>query len=117
MKLVFLLEDNPNDTELILRALRGLVLVCPVSYRNDYIVGLAENEFDLIVCDLNVFTFLDFETVTIARAAKPNTPLIVLTGSMSEIETKRSLEYGASCYIMKNGFKELRIKVKEILGL
>ena len=117
MKLILLLEDNINDRELILRSLRNTVLVCPVDNRYDYIAALVENKFDLIVCDLNVHTFLDFETVILARTKQPDTSLIVITGSISEIEAQKSLFAGASYYIMKNGFKELKDKVKLLLNL
>lgn len=117
MKLVLLLEDNINDKELILRSLKNLVLVCPTSERYEYITALVENKFDMIICDLNVFTFLEFETVTLAKAKQPDTPLIVLTGSMSEKEAENAILVGANLYIMKNGFKTLRDKVKEILKI
>ncbi len=117
MKLVLLLEDNSNDLILILRALRNVVLVCPVSYRHDYIMALVENKWDLIITDLNVHTFLNFETVDIAKAKQPNIPIIVLTGSITEIDAAESIIRGATFYIMKNGFKELTEKVIEVLKI
>ena len=118
MKIILLLEDNPNDVELILRALRGVVLVCPVHARGDYVTALIENSFDMIVCDLNVHTFLEFETVTLAKAKQPNTPLIVLTGSLSPIQAQQSLLKGAHYIVMKNGFREdLKVIIKQILKL
>ena len=117
MKLALLLEDNLNDIVLILRSLRNIVLVTPVTDRRDYVQALVENKFDLIICDLNVHTFLDFETVILAQAKQPQTPLIVLTGSVSELDAQKTLFAGADYCIMKNGFSELQEKVKKILNL
>jgi len=117
LKTALILEDEWNDIHLIHRVLRGVVLTCFVTDRKDYVHALIENKFDIIITDLNVHTFLDFETVTLARTKQPETPLIVLTGSISELDAKKSLLHGATFYIMKNGFRELKDKVKTILNV
>ncbi len=71
MKTVLLLEDNPNDVERVLNILRDFVLVSVVTNRNTFIVALVENRFDLIIVDLCVPTFLEFETVKLSRNKQP----------------------------------------------
>ena len=117
MKLTLLLEDDANDIILILRALRYVTLVVPITDRKDYIKALEENKFDLVLCDLKINNFLSLEPVRLARTKQPNIQLIVLTGSVSELDKESSILAGANYFIMKNSFKELQEKVKKILNI
>ena len=117
MKLVLLLEDESNDIELVLRSLEKLVLICPVRTREEYIKALRENSWNLLILDLKVPKFSDFETITIARDLKPSLPIVVFTSDESDLAFIKSKELKVDFHILKNGFEELRSKVKQILKL
>lgn len=117
MKSIMLLEDSWLDIELTWRITRKIGLLTIVKDRKDFVQALTENHFDLIIVDLGIPTFLDFETVETAHNLQPQTPLLVLTGSITEERAVECIKKGAVSYVMKNSPARLEIEIKKALGL
>jgi len=113
---ILLVEDNPNDAELALRALRknklanNVVRVSDGEEALDYI--FARNEFKsnykfniprLILLDLKLPKVDGLEVLRIIKADKVTKliPVVVLTSSQEENDMVESYQLGVNSYIVK----------------
>src|SRR5438270_25709 len=82
-----LLEDDPNDTELIRRALESQWPDCElarVDTRSAYEKALSEKKFDLVLCDYCLPGFGGLEALAHAREHFPDLPVIFVSGGIGE---------------------------------
>ena len=81
---VLLVEDNPDDTELLLRKLgksaEGQIKVKAVKSLHDALECLPLNKPDIILSDLGLPDSHGLDTVTKLMCQAPNIPLVVLSG-------------------------------------
>jgi PAS domain S-box-containing protein len=103
---LLLVEDNPGDARLV------EILLAEASSSADFEVVSAErldealerleqSVFDAILLDLSLPDSSGLETVSLVRAAAPQTPMVVLSGQDDEETTLQALHMGAQDYLLK----------------
>lgn len=113
-KSILIIEDNPDDGLLTMRALKKLnytniKLVENGSqalgylYNDDHVEESKHLPPDLILLDLNLPIIDGFTILKKIRSSKStkHTPVIVLTSSGEEKDIKQSYDLGANSYIQK----------------
>jgi two-component system, response regulator len=113
---ILLVEDNPNDAELALRALRknnlanNVIRVCDGAEALDYIFARkafkSDNQINvpkLILLDLKLPKVDGLEVLRIIKADKVARliPVVVLTSSQEEKDMVESYQLGVNSYIVK----------------
>lgn len=113
---VLLVEDNPDDAELIAHAFKKAEVVNPLIVVDDgdkaidYFHGRSafadRTEFPLpglVLLDLKLPRRSGFEVLEAIRANRPtrNTPVVVLTSSNQANDIERAYELGANSYLVK----------------
>jgi CheY-like chemotaxis protein len=128
---ILLAEDNPNDAELTIAALRESKLVSPIQvvgdgaealdflYRRGAHAGRTGGPPTLILLDLKM---PKVDGLEVLRTIKQDPvlrmiPVVMLTSSREEADLTRSYASGANAYVVKPvGFDEFMRTVRE-LGL
>lgn len=131
-KIILLIEDNPDDVDLTLRALKQNNILNKVIIARDgvealdYIMGTGSYE-GRSVQNLPVVTLLDLKLpridgLEVLRRIRQNEvtrllPVVVLTSSTEEVDLVKSYQLGANSYIRKPvDFNEF-IEAVKLLGL
>lgn len=114
---VLLVEDNPDDAELLIFALRGS------GYEPQ--LELAENEgefraklhgdIELIVADYSLPDFGAVRALRILKDEGVDIPLIVVTGTVTEQVVVECLKLGASDYLLKDRLTRIGAAVQHAL--
>ncbi|MBI3645308.1 MAG: response regulator, partial [Acidobacteriales bacterium] len=115
---VLLLEDNPADAELILKALAGEGIDCEavrVETRADFLAAVEGNSFDLILSDFSLPSFDGLTALEIARAKAPEVPFIFVSGAMGEELAIQTLKSGAIDYVLKHRLTRLAPAVRRAM--
>lgn len=102
---LLLVEDNPGDA-LLLRIALEEAQGGPPHLEDTGRLGaaldrLAEERFDALLLDLSLPDAHGLETVTLARQAAPDVPIIVLTGLDDQEVALRAVQEGAQDYLVK----------------
>ncbi len=115
-KEILLVEDNPNDVELTLRAFRKNHLINSITVVNDGEAALdylfCRNEFanrtksplpTIVLLDLKLPKLSGLEVLKEIRANKTTSilPVVILTSSNEEQDLVQSYRNGANSYIRK----------------
>ncbi|MEE8410259.1 MAG: diguanylate cyclase [Myxococcota bacterium] len=102
---VLLVEDNPADARLVQEYLDQCR---PESYDMHCASRLATaveclrgEKFDVLLLDLSLPDSGGLETVTVAQAAAPGLPIVVMTGTEDEGLAQGALQSGAQDYLVK----------------
>ena len=131
-KVILLVEDNPDDVELTLRALKQNNILNKVIVARDgvealdYLMGTGMHE-GRSVEDLPVVTLLDLKLpkidgLEVLKRIRENKitrllPVVILTSSLEENDLVSGYQLGANSYIRKPvDFKEF-IEAIKLLGL
>jgi PAS domain S-box-containing protein len=102
---ILLIEDNPDDAELMKRRLyksadaRFAVTVSRTL--RDGLDQLAANSPDLIICDLGLPDSHGLDTVNRILTEAPHAPLVVLSGFDDEATAIKAVQAGAQDYLVK----------------
>lgn len=115
---ILILEDNPMDAELMIRALKkeGLQFTNTiVDNRNDFIEALNNETFDLILSDNSLPQFDATEAVQIVRKSFPYLPFILVTGTVNEDFVISIMKLGIDDYILKDRLTRLPSAIKSAL--
>jgi PAS domain S-box-containing protein len=111
---VLLIEDNPDDTELLLRKLgkfaEGQMKVKSVKSLHDALERLARNKPDIILSDLGLPDSHGLDTVTKLLCEAPNIPLVVLSGFDDEATAIKAVQSGAQDYLVKGQLEGRQIE-------
>jgi two-component system response regulator len=110
-KLILLVEDNPDDVELTLRALRGSNVVNRVTVARDgvealdylLVPGKLPRLPELVLLDLKLPRVDGLEVLRRMRAEERTRllPVVVLTSSTEEEDMVKSYTLGANSYVRK----------------
>lgn len=112
------LEDDARDAELIRHHLDTAGLACDIVRADEkasFEAALAQNAFDVILCDWCVPGYDGMAALQAARAIQPETPAIILSGVLGEEEAVEYLKAGASDYVLKQHPQRLPFAVTRAL--
>jgi two-component system cell cycle sensor histidine kinase/response regulator CckA len=112
------LEDNPLDAELVQHKLDAEGLACDilrVDSQQGFESALAQERFDLIISDFNLPNYDGIRALTHAQVVQPETPVIIISGTMGEEEAVRCLHIGATDYLLKERLDRLAPAVRRAI--
>ena len=115
---ILLLEDNPNDAELIQELLDADHLVCEltrVQTRAEFLAALKAAEIDLILADYKLPSFDGISALKIAMSERPDLPFIFVSGTLGEELAIEALKIGATDYVLKTRLSRLVPSVQRAL--
>ena len=107
---VLIVDDSEDDALLLVRELRKGGLRCEferVENATGLKTSLNRQSWDLVVTDHNMPAFGSSEALKIAKAIQPETPVIVVSGAISDDVAVDSMKSGAQDYIMKDNLARL----------
>ncbi len=115
---ILVVEDSPEDFELLEHELRGAGLDCSlerVDTEAELDRALAEPGLDLVLSD---FRLLGFDALTVlerVRELAPDVPVVVVTGSIDEETAVSCMRAGAADYVLKERLSRLAPRVEAVL--
>ncbi len=115
---VLMLEDRPDDAELLAMALRRDGLDCEwtrVQTKEAFRSGLGDRP-DVVLSDYSLPGFDALEALAIVAESGADVPVIVVTGAMSEETCVESLRHGAVDYLLKDRLARLGLAVKQAVA-
>jgi len=115
---ILYLEDNPLDVKLVGETLRAEGLVVEMSVvdtRETFLRALHDATYDLILADYRVPGFAGREALSQARAHRPGTPFVFLSGALGEEEAIDLMKQGATDYVLKHRLSRLMPALRRAL--
>ena len=106
---ILIVEDDPAFRKRfadIVASHRGFTLVAAVGTRADAIAELRRHAVDVLLCDLGLPDGDGADVVREARRLHPDLDAMVVTVFGDEAHVMRSLEAGATGYLLKDGLPE-----------
>jgi PAS domain S-box-containing protein len=107
---ILIIEDMPTDAELCEREVRKALpesRFLRVETREDFLAALETFEPALIISDYKLPRFDGLTALTLALERVPQTPFIILTGSMNEETAVACMKAGAWDYVIKEHIRRL----------
>jgi PAS domain S-box-containing protein len=107
---ILLVEDDPNDAELVEREIRRTKVGCTflrVDTREGMLAALREFTPDIILTDHSLPAFGAGDALELAQQHSPNTPVIVVTGRLGDEPAVQYLQAGAADYVVKDHLHRL----------
>jgi two-component system, cell cycle sensor histidine kinase and response regulator CckA len=105
-----IIDDSADDAELLIRALRRESYDVSAE-RTDTEQGLkaalADQSWDIVLCDFHMPSFSGTEALKIVRARDPDVPFIFVSGAIGEDVAVGAMKAGAQDYVMKGNLKRL----------
>jgi diguanylate cyclase (GGDEF)-like protein/PAS domain S-box-containing protein len=115
---ILLLEDNPNDAELLEYKLRneGLVFAdMRVETEPAFKQALQDFKPDIVLADYNLPTYNGYAALVYIQQVYPDIPVIMVTGAIGEERAVELLKAGARDYILKDRLTRLPAAVENAL--
>lgn len=115
---ILMLEDFLPDSELIIRELKkaGYDFISErVDKRETYIKAIKEFNPDLIISDYNLPQYDGIAAIKDLLSISPDTPIIIVTGSLDEETAAETIKSGAWDYVVKERLYRLPPSVKKVL--
>ncbi len=112
------LEDDARDAELVRHALATAEYSPQITTCNDrpgFEQELLTGEFDVVFCDYSVPRCDPLAVIAFARANRPSTPLIVISGELGDERAVDCLRSGATDYVLKDNLQRLSAVVARAL--
>ena len=113
-----LVEDEPADVELALRALRqaGFEATGDVAETVEEFTNLVrKNSYDVILADYKLPDWNGMESVEILRREGVDIPVILVTGALGELTAVECIKQGAADYVLKDQMARLPESVRRAL--
>lgn len=114
-----IVEDNPNDAELLIVALQRGGFTVEAKRVDDSVEfenALDHNQWDVIFSDHSMPAFSSFQALEIRNRKGIDTPFIILSGVMGEDMAVEAMKAGASDYFVKGKLNRLASAVKRELN-
>lgn len=112
------LEDNRNYSALVQSKLAadGFApeIVC-VETREDFQTALEQGGYDLIIADYFLPTYDGLKALKLAQEKQPETPILLVSGTIGEEAAVESLRAGATDYVLKHWPERLVPAVRRAL--
>ncbi len=107
---ILLVEDNPDDAELVLRTLRkgGYSLdSIRVDNEQDLKDALENSTWDVVLSDYSMPGFSGLAALNILKEQNLDIPFIIISGTIGEEVAVEAMRLGAHDYLMKNNLIRL----------
>jgi diguanylate cyclase (GGDEF)-like protein/PAS domain S-box-containing protein len=107
---ILMLEDQAKVQQLLEQELRKHIRRLALTWvtdKPDYERALRTYPFDLILADFNLSGYHGFAALELAREIAPQTPFIVVTGSLDEETAADVIKAGAADYVLKERLARL----------
>jgi len=117
---LLLLDDDPDDRMLILRALRKEfrdLVANEITDEVSFNIALEEGNFDVVVTDYNLRWSNGIEVLKKVKMSYPNCPVIMFTGTGSEEIAVEAMKMGLDDYVLKSPkhFIKLPVTIKSAI--
>lgn len=117
---ILLLENDVNDVELIQTVLTESLVNYDITYKvcdtkQAFLEHLQTFNPDVILTDFMLPQYNGFLAIEDALKTHPYTPVIIVTGSLSEEDAAESIKHGASDYVVKQRIERLPIALTNAL--
>src|SRR5438128_10287183 len=112
------LEDNPDYSSLVRAMLENeglLVEVVLVGNHADFSEAMEKEAFDIILADYKLPTCNGMQALQTARQKSPDTPFLLVSGTIGEQAAIESLKHGATDYVLKQWPERLVPAVRRAL--
>jgi PAS domain S-box-containing protein len=112
------LEDDPQDAELAILALRDAgysVDYEVVAERDDFLQRAQSGKFDLVLADYGLPGWTGMDAVRQLRTLGCEIPVILVTGSLGDETAVECVKQGVSDYVLKHRLVRLPIAVARVL--
>jgi len=115
---LLIVEDNPDDREFLVRALRGSGL----DFEPRYVATLDElnaalgEAWDAILCDYELADFDALTALAIVKERKLDVPFILVSGVLGEEAAVAAMRAGAHDFFQKGRLARLRAAIERELG-
>jgi two-component system, cell cycle sensor histidine kinase and response regulator CckA len=113
------IEDSADDTEFVQHTLQKGGVDCTirrVETRAELVRELEQSPWDLILSDCALPEFDGFEALEIVRKLKPLLPFIFVSGTIGEETAIKSLQEGATDYVLKDRMARLVPAIQRALA-
>ncbi len=117
---VVILEDVASDAKLTERALRTAGIAFDarhVGSRVEFLRALQDRQPDVILADFNLPDLDGLSALKLARERHPETPVIIVTGTLADEAAVELLREGAQDYILKDRLSRLAPAVRRALAV
>jgi signal transduction histidine kinase len=115
---VLVVEDEPADVELVLRALRqaGYEASGDVAQTAEEFTDLVrENSYDVVLADYKLPNWKGMESVEALRREELDVPVIVVSGVLGDLTAVECIKQGAADYVLKDHLARLPEKVRRAM--
>jgi len=116
---LLIVDDNPIDAELCLMELRRAGIATEavtVADETELYDALGRFDPDLVLCDFSFPNFDGFQAQRIVRSARADTPLIFISGVITEDRAVLALQSGAVDYVLKSNLLRLPTAVRRAVA-
>ena len=116
---VLLVEDNPDDAELVLRELRreGFDITSEVVQTpEDFIRQVRAHPYQIILADYNLPQWKGIEALDTLRREGLDIPLILVSGALGDVNAVECIKQGATDYVLKDSLARLAVSVRRALA-
>ena len=113
-----LVEDEPADVELALRALRhaGFEATADVAQTAGEFTSLVrKNSYDVILADSKLPNWNGMESVEVLRREGLDIPVILVSGALGELTAVECIKQGAADYVLKDHLTRLPESVRRAI--
>jgi len=104
------LEDQPNDRELVRATLESEGIECRVvnvATEAEFVAELSAAAFDVVLSDFALPGFDGLSALRLVSSLAPETPFILVSGTLGEDAAIESLRSGATDYVLKDRLNRL----------
>ncbi len=114
---ILLLEDIERDAMLVQDILREAGMkfsLIHASTREEFEVAVVGN-YDIAICDSSIPGYDGYSAMRLSHELHPDTPVIIISGVLAEIEAVNSIKQGAADYILKHSPLRLAAAVEQAI--
>jgi len=115
---VLVVEDDPNDVELVRHALRSGGFdpeIHTAETAEDFTEHVRKGRYDVILADYGLPLWNGMETVAVLRREGLDVPVLVVSGSLGELKAVECIKQGAADYVSKDHLPRLPESVRRAL--
>ena len=115
---VLMVEDDADDAELVLRALRngGFETTHDVAQtREIFTLKIRSAPYDIVLADYNLPQWEGLESIDVLREQGLDIPVVLVTGSLGEVRAVECIKRGAANYVLKDHLARLPLIVRAAL--